>query len=182
MLRVELREPWRSFLLELDRLLSGPIELHCLGGFVVSELYELSRSTADIDVLVVRGQSGPAHLAALAGKESDLFKKYGLYIDVVAVAEVPDDYENRLVDFDIEGLRHIRLRALEKHDLALAKLARNFARDVEDIKRLAIGLGLDVEVLRERYSKELEWKLGRPEREALTLNLWIEIIDELQQS
>lgn len=180
--RVELREPWRAFLVALDGLLSGPTELHCLGGFVVSELYGLSRSTADIDVLVVRGQGGPAHLAALGGKGSDLHRKYGLHIDVVTVAEVPEHYEARLVDFDVAGLRHLRIRALERHDLALAKLSRNLDRDVEDIKRLALGPGLDVEVLRARYTSELAWQSGRREREALTLKLWIEIIDELRQS
>jgi|APDOM4702015248_1054824.scaffolds.fasta_scaffold438101_2 hypothetical protein len=29
-------EPWRSFLRELDDRLTGGVELHCIGGFVVS--------------------------------------------------------------------------------------------------------------------------------------------------
>ena len=41
--------------------------------------------------------------------------------------------------------------------------------------------GLDIEVLRARYVEELRPKLGKPEREDLTLELWIEIIEETRQ-
>jgi len=37
---------------------------------------------------------------------------------------------------------------------------------------------LDLDLLRKRYSAELRPYLGRPEREDLTLNLWIEMIQE----
>ena len=37
---------------------------------------------------------------------------------------------------------------------------------------------LDLEVLRQRYQKELRWQLGNPEREDFTLRLWIEAIEE----
>jgi hypothetical protein len=41
-------EPWRSFLDDLDRLVvsergSSPIDMHCVGGFVVAMCYELQR-------------------------------------------------------------------------------------------------------------------------------------------
>jgi len=41
---------------------------------------------------------------------------------------------------------------------------------------------LDVEKLKERYEKELRWQLGIPEREDLTLKLWIEMIEELKET
>jgi hypothetical protein len=46
---------------------------------------------------------------------------------------------------------------------------------------IARGPGLDIDVLRARYVEELRPKLGRPEREDLTLKLWIEIIEETRQ-
>ena len=46
-------EPWASFLADVDACAQGEIELHCLGGFVVTVLYGLARPTADVDVLVV---------------------------------------------------------------------------------------------------------------------------------
>jgi hypothetical protein len=44
---VEPAEPWRSFLRDLDQRLIGPIELRCLGGFVVTQHYGIGRETAD---------------------------------------------------------------------------------------------------------------------------------------
>lgn len=41
--------PWSAFLDELDQAISEPIELHCVGGFVVSLLYGLPRPTGDVD-------------------------------------------------------------------------------------------------------------------------------------
>ena len=64
----------------------------------------------------------------------------------------------------------------------LAKLARNIDRDREDVVALARGPGLDVEVLEERYRQELRPKLGRPDRDDVTLRLWVEMIEEIESS
>ena len=72
------------------------------------------------------------------------------------------------------------LLALDPYDLALSKLERNIQRDRDDVKHLARTVPLDLEVLKERYQKELRWQLGNPEREDLTLRLWIEAIQEEQ--
>jgi hypothetical protein len=95
-----------------------------------------------------------------------------VYIDIVTVADVPDDYDTRLETMDIEGLTRLRLKVFERHDLVLAKLCRNIDRDREDVVALARGPGLDIDVLQQRYQGELRPKLGRPEREDLTLRLW----------
>lgn len=92
---------------------------------------------------------------------------------------MPDDYESRLIDMHVEGLAQVRLLAFERHDLVLAKLARNTDRDREDVLALARGPGLDTEVLRSRYRDELRPTLGRADREDLTLGLWIEMIHEV---
>ena len=46
------------------------------------------------------------------------------------------------------------------------------------MKYLARAVPLDLDVLKERYHKELRWQMGNPEREDLTLRLWIEVIEE----
>ena len=86
-----LPEPWRSFLRDLDTQLAGPTELHCLGGFVVAQCYGLMRPTADIDILESKG-TDLITLAKLAGRTSPLYKRHGVYIDVVTVVDVPDNY------------------------------------------------------------------------------------------
>ncbi len=41
-------EPWLSFLSGLDAQLDEVVDLHCIGGFVVSQLYGFARETADL--------------------------------------------------------------------------------------------------------------------------------------
>jgi hypothetical protein len=70
----------------------------------------------------------------------------------------------------------------ERANLALSKLERNTQRDRDDVKHFAQTVPLDLDVLKERYQKELRPYLGNPEREDLTLKLWIEIIEEERSS
>jgi hypothetical protein len=176
----QLHEPWRSFLHDIDAQLAGRTEIHCLGGFVVAEYYGLGRPTSDVDIIQVRGASDVADLQRIGGKGSALAKKHRIYIDIVTVADVPERYEERLIDVYAGEFPNLRVRVFEGHDLALAKLGRNQDYDREDIRRLAQGPGLDVAILEQRYREELRWQLGNPEREDLTLKLWIELITELQ--
>lgn len=77
-----------------------------------------------------------------------------------------------------QAFGYLRLFALDPYDLALSKLERNIERDRADVRFLARTIPLDLNVLQERYKKELRWQLGNPEREDLTLKLWIEAIQE----
>ena len=102
--RRALQEPWRTFFEALDQELSGPCDLHCFGGFVLAEHHGVARSTIDVDVVDVRG-ADVADIARRAGRGSQLHLRYRAYVDVVTVAEIPDDYESRLIDMDVDGLR-----------------------------------------------------------------------------
>ena len=93
---------------------------------------------------------------------------------------MPEDYEDRLTEMFPGAYERLRICALDPYDLALSKLERNIQRDRDDVKHLARTVPLDVEKLKERYEKELRWQLGIPEREDLTLKLWIEMIAELR--
>ena len=110
----DLAEPRRSFLVGLDGLVEHDVRLHCCGGFVVTMLYGLARTTADLDVLSILPTEDQRTLAALAGQGTSLH--------------------------------------------------------------------LDVAVLRERYQREMRDYVGVPKREDLTLDLWIDIIQEAQQT
>lgn len=173
-----LPEPWHSFLHDLDALLDRPTELHCLGGFVIRHLYDAARVTADIDVIQMVGNVAST-LAGLAGKNSVLHRRHKVYLDIVTVATVPENYEERLTDLFPDAFTRLSLKAFERHDLALAKLERNLDRDREDVKTLATNRGLDPALLKTRYDAEMRPYLGRPEREDLTLDLWLEMIEEV---
>jgi len=114
----------------------------------------------------------------LGMRGSALHKKYKIYLDHVGVAHVPEDYEDRLTEIFPGTFQHLRLLALDPCDLALSKLERNIQRDRDDVLHLARTVPLDLEVLKDRYQKELRWQLGNPEREDLTLQLWIAAIEE----
>lgn len=174
----KISEPWNSFLLELDEKATEETRLDCMGGFVVTQLYGFSRETSDLDVLVIAPKKQFKPLLELARQGGELHKKHRVYLDYVGVAKVPEDYEGRLTEMFPKEYRHLRLCALDPYDLALSKLERNIQRDRDDVKHLARSVPLDLEVLKERYEKELRWQLGNPQREDLTLKLWIEMIEE----
>ncbi|HEU0176039.1 MAG TPA: DUF6036 family nucleotidyltransferase [Blastocatellia bacterium] len=174
----QIPEPWASFLSQVDDQLSEDVELHCFGGFVVTMLYGLARTTVDVDVLPATKRSAWRHLADLAGKGSELHRRYGIYLDFVTIASVPEDYDQRLTEMFPGAFRHLRLLAFDPYDLALAKLERNIQRDRDDVKHLARTIPFDLDTLQERYRKELRPLLGNPDREDLTLRLWVEAIEE----
>lgn len=171
-------EPWRSFLVEMDGLAREEIEMHCLGGFVVTVLYGLARPTADVDVLVISPRAEAKHLIEVAGKRSLLHRKHGVYLDLVTVVTVPAHYDQRLTEMFPGAFKHLRLFSLDPYDVALSKLERNLQRDRDDVKHLARTVPLELGVLRDRYMKELRPYLAIPEREDLTIRLWIEAITE----
>lgn len=171
-------EPWLSFLHELDSAVHEPVRLDCMGGFVVTMVYGFSRATGDLDILEIAPSAAGRSMLELGMQGGPLHKKYKIYLDRVGVAKVPDSYEERLTEIFPNVFEHLRLLALDPYDLALSKLERNIQRDRDDVKYIAKSIPLDLEVLKDRYKKELRWQLGNPEREDLTLRLWIEAIEE----
>jgi predicted nucleotidyltransferase len=170
-------EPWRSFLADLDGRLKGPIELRCLGGFVVTQQYGIGRETSDIDFLVVIAQSPEDNVEALAGLGSELHRKYRLYMQHVGVATPPADYARRLIRmFPAAPWRQLKLFALDATDIALSKLERNAERDREDFLRLAHAGYIHRQVLRDRYYEELRpYLLSKTSWHDKTLELWLEM-------
>lgn len=172
-------QPWRSFLRELDEETTVSVDFHCLGGFVVSTCYGLPRPTADLDVCEIVPSTSAKMLLQRGGRDSQLHKKHGVHLQMVKVATLPENYEDRLHEMFPNAFAHLRLLALDSYDLALSKLGRNLDVDIEDVKYLARTVPFDLEKLRQRYREELRPILiGRPEREDLTLDLWVEAIEE----
>jgi hypothetical protein len=123
---------WKAFLQDVDQLLQTAVELHCLGGFVLSVLYDLPRPTADVDYIAAMPSTAIVELETIAGRGSALHKKHGLYLQHVTIADVPEDFAARLTELSPGAFARLRLFALEVHDLVLAKLVRNSPVDLED--------------------------------------------------
>jgi len=174
-------EPWKSFLADVDKHISTPLVLHCLGDFAVNLMYGLPRPTADIDVCEIAPGSAKAEVVSLAGKRSLLCKKHGVYLQIVTIASVPHNYEERLTEPFKGAFQNLHVLVLEPHDLALSKLGRNSDVDIEDVKYLALAVPLDLDRLRSRYVEEVRpYLFGPPDRGDLTLNLWCDVINELR--
>lgn len=174
-------EPWRSFLTQLDMKLMAPVELHCLGGFVVTQHYGVAeRETSDIDFLVARIRSGGVDLEALAGMHSPLHHRFRIYLQRVTVVTPPCNYECRLVRmFPSAPWRNLKLLALDPTDLALSKLERNSDRDRDDFLRLAKAGLIDPAILEQRYAEELRpYLLARHEWHDQTIALWTAMAEE----
>jgi len=82
-------EPWRSFFAEVDARLTEDVQLHCCGGFVVTQLYGVARTTSDVDFLGAVPNTGST-LTEIAGKGSALHRKHKVYLDEVTVATPPE--------------------------------------------------------------------------------------------
>jgi len=168
-------EPWNSFLAELDAWIDEPCDLHCIGGFAVSQCYGFGRETADLDVLSIVPSRLLGQLRAVAGKGSPLQIKHRVFIEHVGVANYPDQYESRLVRV-FPAWAKLRLWVLEAHDLALTKLERSNERDIRDVMYLA-GAGLiRKDVLIERFENEMRPYMSGPTPtwHQTTLSMWVD--------
>jgi hypothetical protein len=150
-------EPWHSFLSEIDSFLDEEVCLHCLGGFVITQLYGLERPTNDIDTISISPRAQANSLLQLAGEHSQLHHKYRIYLQAVGVCDPPEDYETRLTEMFAGVYKRLRL-------LALRLLARK--------------IPFDLRLLRERFEKELDYLPNPNNRETDALELWIAIIEE----
>src|SRR2546425_9975923 len=113
-------ETLQSFLSDIDATFAEDVELHSLGGFVITVLYDLPRPTADVDVIAITPRSEIESLMDLAGQGSELHRRHKVYLQLVGVATVPDGYEERLSVLFPEAFKHLRIHALDPYDLALS--------------------------------------------------------------
>ncbi len=173
--RREIPPPWPAFLAHVDRELPREIALHCLGGFIAALNYDLPRPTNDLDYVEAVPHDAMDLLQRIAGVGSALAKRYRVHLQHVGVASLPESYAERLTEISPASLRRLRLLALEPHDLALSKLARNSPIDRDDVARLSKAVPLDADTLRARYHAEVRPTIiGDPERHDRTLEMWIE--------
>ena len=166
--------PWLGFLRDVDRALTRRVEVHCLGGFVLAVLWGLPRPTGDVDFVEIVPSDAGQELLRIAGASSEIARSHSLYFHRVTIAEFPEGYASRLIDLTRRGFKRLRLRAFEVHDLVLAKLGRNSARDRADVEFLA-GKGLiDPHVLEKRFEAELRPYVLNEDRHTTALRLWLD--------
>lgn len=150
----ELPPPWPAFLADIDQSLSEPVELHCVGGFVLTTVYGIPRTTADLDYIDVVPLQAMEELERVAGRDSDLAKKHKVFLQFVGLSDYPEDYKSRLIPLSL-GLKKLTLLTFEPYDLLLSKLTRNSPKDMEDVRALVKTLGLKFSALLKRFNAEM---------------------------
>lgn len=175
----KLPAPWSDFLSELDNDLSQKVELHCIGGFVLTFVHGAQRATGDLDYISIAPKDAAGEVEKLAGRDSKLAKKHKVYFQLVGgLTDLPENYDERLVDLNL-GLQNLSLKVLEPYDLMLSKLTRNSPKDREDVKYLATKLKLSFRILYERFTTEMKPWVANLERHELTLTkVWREYFTE----
>lgn len=178
MLKSDLSSPWAEFLSEVNESISKKIEVHCLGGFVLTALYAVPRTTADLDYIATVPATAVEELQTVGGSESELARKHRVcFQNAGGVSDVPEDYQRRLVLLTV-GLSKLTLKVLEPYDLVLSKLTRNSPKDREDVKILAGNLNLSFRTLMARFEQEMRPWLPNLQRHEITLELWREYFAE----
>ena len=173
--KAELPSPWDRFLEELDGLLREKVNVHCIGGFVVSLFYGLPRPKAEVDYFAAMPHSSVEELHALAGAGSRLALKYKLYFQYVPMISLPEHYETRLTAMYPGKFKRLHLYAPDPYDLILSKLERNSPKDRDDMAFLAESLHPSPDVLLDRYKTKLRPYLTNEPRHDLTLKLGLDI-------
>jgi hypothetical protein len=128
--RKVLPEPWLSFLNELDRIATSTVRLDCIGRFVVTMLYGLTRPTADVDVLEIAPLSAADAFSKVALLGGPLFGSMASIWIASPLRSHPTNTKSRLQEMFPGTFQNPRLMALDPYDLALTKLERNIERDV----------------------------------------------------
>jgi hypothetical protein len=172
---IPLLSPWKEFLSEIDSMLTEPLNLHCIGGFVVCYFYGLPRTTGDIDYYT----AVPANfnLMEAAGEGSSLAKKYKVRLHRVAVMTMPENYDSRLAEMFPGTFKNLHLYAPDPYDYILSKLERNASKDRDDADYIFKRQKLRSQILRDRYEQELRPHIANEDRHDLTLKLWIDIFE-----
>ena len=168
-----LPKPWPDFLKEVDDQLSQKVDLQCIGGFVLTALHAIPRSTDDLDYIAAIPRQAAEEIERIAGKGSALCRKYRLYLQRVGIADLPEDYESRIQELKL-NLEKLKLWALDPYDLLLSKVTRNSPKDQDDAKRVIFTLKLDFKTFHDRWEKELAPLVSNRRRHDLTIELWKE--------
>ena len=166
--------------MELDSMLTEPLDLHCIGGFVTCYFYGLPRTTGDIDYYT----AVPANinLIEMAGEGSELAKKHKVCLHHVGVTNLPENYEARLTEMVPGMFKQLRLYVPDPYDLILSKLERNSPKDRDDGDYIFKTQKLNSQTLRERYEKELRPNLLKENWHDNTLALWTDIFETAKGS
>jgi Nucleotidyltransferase of unknown function (DUF6036) len=148
----------KKFLRAIDQNLTKRFDMIIIGGAAAALAYKVVEFTKDIDT------ANSLDEIESACEKAKVQTGLDIPIGPARVEESPYEYESRLVKVEVDGLKRLRIFVPEKHDLALMKITRGNANDIETVKQLNKTVGLDHKILVERFKKEMTHIIGDPKR------------------
>ena len=157
-------DTWDSFFKELDEAVDTTVRVDCIGGFVVTLLYGLERPTADIDVIELAPRAAAETMMELGIRGGPLHQKYRIYLDRVAVAAIPESYEDRLVEMFPGAYRHLHLMALDPYRPGPVQTRKKQPEGWRRRTLLARTVPFDLDILEEHYARNYDGNSVCPKR------------------
>jgi hypothetical protein len=120
-----------------------------IGGTAVTLGWDAHHATSDVDVW---NDPGPEFWAAVAACRQ---VEGAVPVSKVSVASPPLNFEDRLIQGVVPGLVHLQVWVPEAHDLAMMKVVRGEAHNLDAIEDMHRISPLSPAVLLERYRETL---------------------------
>lgn len=152
-----------DLLRDIDKLwsLTGqePAALRIIGSAALMLQFDYVRGTKDGDILESSPESSAIteQLTKLAGKDTTLHAKHGMYIDIVKRALLFLPTQEVFHQLPRINLKQFKVEVLDVNDVVLSKLARFHSDDINDIREMAKQDLIDHAVLVERFRKAASW-------------------------
>lgn len=151
-----------DFLSELDRAWMSigvePIDIKIIGSAAIFLQSNYDRATRDNDVLELDGADSQVYkvLKELAGKNSRLAKRNGIYLDIVPRGLLLLPSDPAFVILEAPEIKNFRLQLLDLHDVVISKLKPYRLQDQEDIRWLVEENLIEAKKLLDRFKSALE--------------------------
>jgi hypothetical protein len=139
------RDELLTFFAEIDELLAEPAAIEIVGGAAALLAYGASRPTKDVDCF--------GSLDEQVRRAAERTKSR-IPIDRAAVADPPWNYEDRRQPLDLD-LGKLAVWVPERHDLLLMKAVRAARHDVQVLQQMHAVEPFQLDVLLERFKREM---------------------------
>jgi hypothetical protein len=151
-------EALAGFFRLLDQELRRPTRITVIGGAAIGLSYDTRHSTTDIDL--TPGQDN-AFWEAVGRARSRMANP--VPVQAVGIFQPPYSYEERCRRVAMDGVSRLQVFVPERHDLALMKIARGYAHDLQGVADMHSAQSLDLETLVARYHESRTQIIGSPE-------------------
>lgn len=142
-------EEIRLFLMAMDNFCTTSYEVILIGGSAAALAYKVIDATQDIDSWNNVNKVTEAY--EKAKKTTGLNIPFGQ----ASVSDAPYSFEERLIDYEPETFKKLKVKIPEVIDLILMKTTRGYEHDLNAIEQMVVSQNVKLEPLTERFMTEM---------------------------